>query len=184
MASHATGFSAESIMTSGRGSEKLSLPLLQSKMKCDPDGYESELATVYSQFKSFLEMFKQQAAQFSLPSLQKPLLRRRKASESTNGIRASSHFSDPSSSTTRKGSNFGTLHKKLFGKGTSSSSSEKKKEVKALTEVKGNTRTLAMVLRSERELLSLTKDQYRRPQLPGPTDRRRRRNCGEGGTKP
>ncbi|XP_062092307.1 uncharacterized protein LOC133798125 [Humulus lupulus] len=62
MASHATGFSAESIMASGRGSEKLSLPLLQSKMKCDPEGYESELATVYSQFKSFLEMFKQQAA--------------------------------------------------------------------------------------------------------------------------
>ncbi|KAF4378705.1 hypothetical protein F8388_006156 [Cannabis sativa] len=62
MASQATGFSAESIVASGRGSEKLSLPLLQSKMKCDPEGYESELATVYSQFKSFLEMFKQQAA--------------------------------------------------------------------------------------------------------------------------
>lgn len=67
--------------------------------------------------------------------------------------------------TARKGSNFTTMHKKLFGKGTpsSSSSSEKEKkrnkEVKALTEVKGNTRTLAMVLRSERELLSLTKDQ-------------------------
>lgn len=59
--------------------------------------------------------------------------------------------------TARKGTNFGGLHKKLFGKGTV----EKKevKEVKALTEVKGNTRTLAMVLRSERELLSLNKDQ-------------------------
>ncbi|PON34016.1 structural maintenance of chromosomes protein [Parasponia andersonii] len=60
--------------------------------------------------------------------------------------------------TARKGSNFGGLHRKLFGKGTSSSEKEKK-EVKALTEVKGNTRTLAMVLRSERELLSLTKEQ-------------------------
>ena len=60
--------------------------------------------------------------------------------------------------TARKGSNFGSLHRKLFGKGTSSSEKEKK-EVKALTEVKSNTRTLAMVLRSERELLSLTKEQ-------------------------
>lgn len=61
--------------------------------------------------------------------------------------------------TARKGSNFGTLHRKLFGKGAPSSSEKEKKEVKALTEVKGNTRTLAMVLRSERELLSLTKEQ-------------------------
>lgn len=51
---------------------------------------------------------------------------------------------------------FSTLQKKLFGK---SGSSEKKEKVKALTEVKGNTRTLAMVLRSERELLSVNKEQ-------------------------
>lgn len=43
----------------------------------------------------------------------------------------------------------GTLQRKLFGK----------EKVKALTEVKGNTRTLSMVLRSERELLSMNKDQ-------------------------
>ncbi|KAL3521830.1 hypothetical protein ACH5RR_014664 [Cinchona calisaya] len=48
------------------------------------------------------------------------------------------------------------LHNKLFKAGKSD---EEKNERKALTEVKGNTRTLAMVLRSERELLSLTKDQ-------------------------
>ncbi|KAL2475768.1 hypothetical protein Adt_36504 [Abeliophyllum distichum] len=35
---------------------------------------------------------------------------------------------------------------------------ERKSSKKALTEVKGNTRTLAMVLRSERELLSLSKE--------------------------
>ncbi|KAK2447985.1 hypothetical protein QL285_007288 [Trifolium repens] len=51
---------------------------------------------------------------------------------------------------------FSGLQKKLFGK---NGSSEKKEKVKALTEVKGNTRTLAMVLRSERELLSINKDQ-------------------------
>lgn len=48
-------------------------------------------------------------------------------------------------------STLGTLQRKLFGK--------EKEKVKALTEVKGNTRTLSMVLRSERELLSMNKDQ-------------------------
>ncbi|XVF28045.1 hypothetical protein REPUB_Repub14bG0161600 [Reevesia pubescens] len=56
--------------------------------------------------------------------------------------------------TARKGAAFTALQRKLFGKGSAD-----KKEVKALTEVKGNTRTLAMVLRSERELLSANKEQ-------------------------
>ncbi|KAK2998556.1 hypothetical protein RJ639_024041 [Escallonia herrerae] len=45
-----------------------------------------------------------------------------------------------------KGTNFAGLHKKLFGRSENSGG-------KALVEVKANTRTLAMVLRSERELL-------------------------------
>ncbi|CAL5445229.1 unnamed protein product [Camellia sinensis] len=57
--------------------------------------------------------------------------------------------------TAKNGSNFSGLHRKLFGKGLGSVGSEKK----ALTEVKSNTRTLAMVLRSERELLSQNKEQ-------------------------
>ncbi|KAM4101640.1 hypothetical protein ACB094_05G159300 [Castanea mollissima] len=65
--------------------------------------------------------------------------------------------------TARKGASFKGLHKKLFGTGngneTTGFDSKKKKEVKALTEVKENTRTLAMVLRSERELLGMNKDQ-------------------------
>ncbi|KAI4347700.1 hypothetical protein L6164_008486 [Bauhinia variegata] len=52
----------EPLLASGRSSEKLSLPSLQSKMKCDPEGYESELVLVYSQFNSSLELFQQQAA--------------------------------------------------------------------------------------------------------------------------
>ncbi|CAN0890829.1 hypothetical protein LINGRAHAP2_LOCUS16645 [Linum grandiflorum] len=67
--------------------------------------------------------------------------------------------------TARKGApGLGGLQKKLFGK----DKEKRKKEVKALTEVKGcnnsnggnvaNTRTLAMVLRSERELLCANKD--------------------------
>ena len=63
--------------------------------------------------------------------------------------------------TARKGTSFKGLHKKLFGAGneTTAFESKKKKEVKALTEVKENTRTLAMVLRSERELLGMNKEQ-------------------------
>ncbi|XWS15458.1 hypothetical protein CRYUN_Cryun34aG0002600 [Craigia yunnanensis] len=58
----------------------------------------------------------------------------------------------------RKGAAFTALQRKLFGKGSVDKDRDKK-EVKALTEVKGNTRTLAMVLRSERELLSANKEQ-------------------------
>ncbi|XP_051122772.1 uncharacterized protein LOC127245780 [Andrographis paniculata] len=47
---------------SGRTSAKMNLPTLQSKMKQDPEGYSSELSLIYNQFKSGLELFKQQAA--------------------------------------------------------------------------------------------------------------------------
>ncbi|KAM3337374.1 protein SDA1 isoform X1 [Capsicum galapagoense] len=53
---------AEGISASGLTSEKLSLPILQSKMKCDPEGYLSELKLVYKQFKSSVDLFEQQAA--------------------------------------------------------------------------------------------------------------------------
>ncbi|CAH1429574.1 unnamed protein product [Lactuca virosa] len=61
--------------------------------------------------------------------------------------------------TARRGgtSGLGGLHKKLFGSKVKGEESGKKKN--ALTEVKVNTRSLAMVLRSERELLSRSKDQ-------------------------
>ncbi|TXG56352.1 hypothetical protein EZV62_017665 [Acer yangbiense] len=54
--------SPEALSASGRSSEKLSLPLLQSKMKCDPEGYETELILIYRQFNSALDLFRQQAA--------------------------------------------------------------------------------------------------------------------------
>lgn len=57
-----TALSPEPLSASGRSSEKLSLPLLQSKMKCDPDGYEAELTLVYKQFNAALDLFQQQAA--------------------------------------------------------------------------------------------------------------------------
>ncbi|TYG91939.1 hypothetical protein ES288_A12G303300v1 [Gossypium darwinii] len=54
--------SAEPLSASGRSSEKLSLPSLQSKMKTDPEGYETELHLIRNQFYSALELFQQQAA--------------------------------------------------------------------------------------------------------------------------
>lgn len=57
----------------------------------------------------------------------------------------------------KKGSSgLGGLHKKLFKGGVKKGEESNRK---ALTEIKANTRTLGMVLRSERELLSLTKGQ-------------------------
>ncbi|MQL96285.1 hypothetical protein Taro_028965, partial [Colocasia esculenta] len=53
-----------------------------------------------------------------------------------------------------KGSNLAVLHRKLFQRGKSGDGTP----AKALTEVKSNTRTLAMVLRSERELLDQNKE--------------------------
>ncbi|XP_009795890.1 uncharacterized protein LOC107776998 [Nicotiana tabacum] len=58
--------------------------------------------------------------------------------------------------TAKRGTGLSALHKKLFKGVKREEGSEKKK---ALIEVKGNTRTLAMVLRSERELLSMNKEQ-------------------------
>ncbi|KAG6383398.1 hypothetical protein SASPL_156848 [Salvia splendens] len=57
----------------------------------------------------------------------------------------------------KKSAGLGGLHKKLFKGGLVKRGDEGSKE--ALTEVRSNTRTLAMVLRSERELLSLNKEQ-------------------------
>ncbi|MED6217510.1 hypothetical protein PIB30_018320 [Stylosanthes scabra] len=67
MSSHGHGASsavpdAEQFLPSGRSSEKLSLSTLQSKMKCDPEGYLSELLLLRNQFDSSLELFEQQAA--------------------------------------------------------------------------------------------------------------------------
>ncbi|KAF2307090.1 hypothetical protein GH714_024769 [Hevea brasiliensis] len=53
---------SETLSASGRSSDKLNLPALQSKMKMDPEGYETELGVLYIQFNSALELFQQQAA--------------------------------------------------------------------------------------------------------------------------
>ncbi|KAH7858803.1 hypothetical protein Vadar_028246 [Vaccinium darrowii] len=59
----------------------------------------------------------------------------------------------------RKESSFAGLHRKLFSGGGKGNGIGIGSEKKALTEVKANTRSLAMVLRSERELLGQCKEQ-------------------------
>lgn len=59
----------------------------------------------------------------------------------------------------KKSGGLSGLHKKLFKGSSGSVKKGDESSKKALTEVKSNTRTLAMVLRSERELLSLNKEQ-------------------------
>ncbi|XP_074570178.1 uncharacterized protein LOC141826776 [Curcuma longa] len=54
--------SPESLSASGRDADKLSLPVLQSKMKCDPEGYEAELLLLYRHFESSLYLFHHQSA--------------------------------------------------------------------------------------------------------------------------
>ncbi|XP_055801342.1 uncharacterized protein LOC129870549 [Solanum dulcamara] len=67
----------------------------------------------------------------------------------------------PTDFVAKRGNGLSALHKKLF-KGVvkrDEGSEENNNNKKALTEVKANTRSLAMVLRSERELLSMNKEQ-------------------------
>lgn len=54
--------SPESLSAAGRTAEKLSLPALQSKMKCDSEGYEAELQLLYRHFESSLHLFRHQSA--------------------------------------------------------------------------------------------------------------------------
>ncbi|KAL1189397.1 hypothetical protein V5N11_029013 [Cardamine amara subsp. amara] len=56
------GLTPESLMASGRSSEKLSLPILQGQIKRDPEGYETELDLIYKQFKALVDLFQQEAA--------------------------------------------------------------------------------------------------------------------------
>jgi len=47
---------------SGQSAEKLRLPSLRSRMKCDPEGYENEILLLIRHFDSCLAVFQQHAA--------------------------------------------------------------------------------------------------------------------------
>ncbi|RWV94376.1 hypothetical protein BHE74_00020845 [Ensete ventricosum] len=60
-AASAVLLSPESLSAAGRAADKLSFPALQSKMKCDPEGYVEELQLCYRLFESSLFLFRQQS---------------------------------------------------------------------------------------------------------------------------
>ncbi|KAJ6870075.1 hypothetical protein NC652_035857 [Populus alba x Populus x berolinensis] len=120
-----------------------SKPAYLSKIKVKNDGKDHNLSTMVKKF-----MEKKSVSSTSSKG---------SSSKGVGLVIPSDLIAEDLKKTARKGTAFMGLQKKLFGK-------ENKKEmkgVKALTEAKvnSNTRTLAMVLKSERELLSANKEQ-------------------------
>ncbi|KAM0862146.1 hypothetical protein ACQ4PT_045427 [Festuca glaucescens] len=64
MRQHAPAYTPEAASASATGGagERQSLPLLQGKMKRDPEGYETELRQLHRHFESSVFLFRQQAA--------------------------------------------------------------------------------------------------------------------------
>ncbi|KAK6149645.1 hypothetical protein DH2020_017170 [Rehmannia glutinosa] len=108
---------------------------------------------------------KNDATHINFTSMVKKLVENKKAKNFDKGpkfVIAADFVAEDLKKTAKKSAGLSGLHKKLF-KGSSGSSVGAKRgeesSKKALTEVKSNTRTLAMVLRSERELLIMNKEQ-------------------------
>lgn len=135
---------------------------LNSSTKSDPS---SSAEFPFSRDTSRALTKKKDATQINISSMVKKLVENKKAKNFDKGpkfVVAADFLAEDLKKNAKKSTGLSGLHKKLF-KGSSGSSSGAKRgeesSKKALTEVKSNTRTLAMVLRSERELLSLNKEQ-------------------------
>ncbi|PIN02282.1 hypothetical protein CDL12_25207 [Handroanthus impetiginosus] len=135
---------------------------LNSSTKSDPSS-SAEFSSLRNTSHALTK--KKNAAQINFSSMVKKLVDNKKAKSSDRGpkfVVAADFLAEDLKKNAKKTTGLSGLHKKLF-KGSSGSSAGAKRgeesSKKALTEVKSNTRTLAMVLRSERELLSLNKEQ-------------------------
>ncbi|KAL1559982.1 hypothetical protein AAHA92_10256 [Salvia divinorum] len=133
---------------------------LNSSTKSDPSSsaeYSSSRGTTNSRA---LVAKKADANHINFSSMVKKLVETKKVKNPDKGPKAFVIATDLLAEDLKKGAKksagLSGLHKKLF-KGSAKRGDESSK--KALTEVKSNARTLAMVLRSERELLSLNKEQ-------------------------
>lgn len=128
-----------------------------SSIQSDPSSsaeFKSSKAIVRSKPSYLTKTAKHDANPGNLTCMMKKLMDMKKSNPKTKRVELVIPHELKKLDTVRGGGGkgaLGTLQRKLFGK--------EKEKVKALTEVKGNTRTLSMVLRSERELLSMNKDQ-------------------------
>ncbi|KAK4439456.1 hypothetical protein Salat_0280500 [Sesamum alatum] len=135
---------------------------LNSSTKSDPSS-SAEFSSSRETSRALTK--KNDATHINLGSMVKKLVENKKAKNFEKGpkfVIAADFLAEDLRKPAKKSSGLSGLHKKLF-KGSSGSSAGTKRgeesSKKALTEVKSNTRTLAMVLRSERELLSLNQEQ-------------------------
>ncbi|KAL7130444.1 hypothetical protein ABFS83_13G134600 [Erythranthe nasuta] len=136
---------------------------LNSSTKSDPSS-SAEFSTSRDSSRA-LTRKKDATTTINFSSMVRKFVDTKKASNYEKGpkfVVAADFLAEDLKKNAKKSTGLSGLHKKLF-KGSSGISSGAKRgdesSKKALTEVKSNTRTLAMVLRSERELLSLNKEQ-------------------------
>ncbi|KAJ9185153.1 hypothetical protein P3X46_004814 [Hevea brasiliensis] len=150
--------------TSSTTSSHFSGPSFSAELTHNPSSRTTSRALVKSK-PSDLSHTKIKSNDHNLSTMVKKFMEKKSAGKgsSNKGVAGlvipSDFIAEDLKKTARKGTTFIGLQKKLFGK-----EKEKEKKVKALTDVKGtgnnsNARTLAMVLRSERELLSANKEQ-------------------------
>ncbi|KAL0353309.1 UNVERIFIED_CONTAM: hypothetical protein Sangu_0912200 [Sesamum angustifolium] len=135
---------------------------LNSSTKSDPSS-SAEFSSSRETSRALTK--KNDASHINLGSMVKKLVENKKAKNFDKGpkfVIAADFLAEDLKKPAKKSSGLSGLHKKLFRGSSGSSAGAKRGEEsskKALTEVKSNTRTLAMVLRSERELLNLNKEQ-------------------------
>ncbi|KAH6787755.1 hypothetical protein C2S52_007307 [Perilla frutescens var. hirtella] len=154
-----------SIRPATRYNKSSSLNSLNSSTKSDPSSSVEYSSSSRDTSRALVSKKADAATHINFSSMVKKLVEHKKVKNLDKGpkkfVIASDLLAEDLKKGAKKSAGLSGLHKKLF-KGSSGSSSGTKRgdesSKKALTEVKTNTRTLAMVLRSERELLNLNKE--------------------------
>ncbi|KAL8469200.1 hypothetical protein ACS0TY_032144 [Phlomoides rotata] len=132
---------------------------LNSSTKSDPSS-SAEFSTTRDKSRPLTKK-NDAAAQMNFSSMVKKMVESKKAKNSDRApkfVIAADFLAEDLKKNAKKSSGLSGLHKKLFKGSSAGAKRGDESSKKALTEVKSNTRTLAMVLRSERELLSLNKE--------------------------